>query len=400
MPEGLVIPATGELAGEARVESAPVRVLLVEDDADDYTLTRDMLSESDGKRFHLDWVATYDAALEQIRRQEHDVYLLDYRLGERNGLELLREAVRLGARAPMILITGQDDRTVDMEAMRAGAADYVIKEHLDAPLLERSIRYAIEHKRTEEELERRVQQRTAELARANRILEIEVAERKRAEAQLKASLREKEVLLRELHHRVKNNLQVVCSLLNLQARYVDDRRALEMFKECQGRVRSMALIHQKLCQSENLARIDLGHHIRDLATNLMLAHGIESSQVALEVAVEDAVLSLDTVVPATLLLHELISNVLKHAFPDGRRGLLRIELHPEAPDAGGKRFHMMVSDNGAGLPAELDFRTASSLGLQLICALADQLEGTLAVSRANGTTVTLSFRDVRYKERG
>jgi two-component sensor histidine kinase/CheY-like chemotaxis protein len=393
------MPATGGFA-ETRVENAPVRVLLVEDDADDYTLTRDMLSESDGKRFHLDWVATYDAALEQIRRQEHDVYLLDYRLGERNGLELLREAVRLGARAPMILITGQDDRTVDMEAMRAGAADYVIKEHLDAPLLERSIRYAIEHKRTEEELERRVQQRTAELARANRILEIEVAERKRAEAQLKASLREKEVLLRELHHRVKNNLQVVCSLLNLQSRYVDDRRALEMFKECQGRVRSMALIHQKLCQSDNLARIDLGHHVRDLATNLMRAHGIESSQLALEVAVEDAVLSLDTVVPATLLLHELISNVLKHAFPDGRRGSLRIELRPETPDAAGKRFYMMVRDDGTGLPAELDFRNASSLGLQLICALADQLEGTLTVSGANGTTVTLTFRDVRYKERG
>src|SRR5439155_3050843 len=119
--------------------------------------------------------------------------------------------------------------------------------------LERSIRYAIEHKRTEEQLERRVRDRTAELARANRVLEVEVAERKRAEEQLKASLREKEVLLRELHHRVKNNLQVVCSLLNLQSKYVEDRRALEMFKECQGRIRSMALIHQKLCQSADLA---------------------------------------------------------------------------------------------------------------------------------------------------
>src|SRR5271154_2126410 len=95
----------------------PIRVLLVEDDADDYTLTRDMLNESDAKRFRLDWVSTYDAALDQIRRQQHDVYLLDYRLGERNGLELLREAVQAGARAPMILITGQGDREIDMEAM-------------------------------------------------------------------------------------------------------------------------------------------------------------------------------------------------------------------------------------------------------------------------------------------
>src|SRR5262249_35777178 len=155
-------------------------------------------------------------------------------------------------------------------------------------------------------------------ARANRILEVEIAERKRAEEQLKVSLREKEVLLRELHHRVKNNLQVICSLINLQSKYVDDRRALDMFKECQGRVRSMAMIHQKLCQSADLARIDLGSHIRDLAAGLFSSYGIRPEQVALDVVVEDTVLGLDTVVPCTLIIHELVSNALKHAYPDGR----------------------------------------------------------------------------------
>jgi two-component sensor histidine kinase/FixJ family two-component response regulator len=386
----------------------PVRVLLVEDDADDYTLTRDMLGESGAQRFRLDWVSTYDAALDQIRRQQHDVYLLDYRLGERNGLDLLRAAVLAGAHAPMILITGQGDREIDMEAMRAGAADYVIKEHLDAPLLERSIRYAIEHKRTEEELERRVRDRTAELARANRVLEIEVAERKRAEERLKASLREKEVLLRELHHRVKNNLQVICSLLNLQSKYVDDRRALEMFKECQGRVRSMAMIHQRLCQSADLARIDLGCHIRDLAAGLFRSYGTGPEQVALEVEVENAALGLDTLVPCTLIVHELVSNALKHAFPDGRTGMVAIGLRPlqaeadaeTTPAPQNRSFKLVVRDNGRGLPADVDLRTAPTLGLQLVSALADQLEGVLDVSRDGGTSVALTFRDARCQERG
>ena len=128
-------------------------ILLVDDDEDDYVMTRDLLAEIEGGRFRLDWVATYTAALEMIGRQQHDVYLLDYRLGAHNGLGLLREAVAHGCQAPMILLTGQGDRAVDLEAMKAGAADYLVKGQIDAPLLERAIRYAIERKRTEEALQ-------------------------------------------------------------------------------------------------------------------------------------------------------------------------------------------------------------------------------------------------------
>ncbi|MBY0526828.1 MAG: response regulator [Gemmataceae bacterium] len=379
-----------------------VSVLLVEDDADDYTLTRDYLSEIAGRRFHLDWVATYDAALEAIRRQEHHVYLLDYRLGERNGLELLREAVRLGARKPMILLTGQGDREVDMEAMRTGAADYLIKEQLDPSLLERAIRYAIEHKRTEEalrqmqeELERRVQERTAELGRANQGLQAEVGERKRAEEQIKASLHEKEVLLREIHHRVKNNLQVICSLLTLQSRYIKDPQALEMFKETQGRVKSMAVIHQKLYQAKDLARINFAQHIQDLATSILRTYATGAS-VALKTEVEDVVLGIDTVIPCTLIIHELLTNCLKYAFPDGRRGEIRIALQEEKD----RRYRLTVRDNGIGLPKGLDYRNAPSLGLQLVIALTDQLEGTLQMVQDGGTSVVITFRDIKYKERG
>lgn len=134
------------------MQSRPLRILLVDDDEDDYILARDLLSDIRGREFNLDWVAAYDAALETIESNRHDVYLLDYRLGDRNGLELLREAVVNGCKAPMILLTGQGDHEVDLEAIKAGAADYLMKGQIDGPLLERSIRYAIERKRAEEAL--------------------------------------------------------------------------------------------------------------------------------------------------------------------------------------------------------------------------------------------------------
>jgi PAS domain S-box-containing protein len=154
-----------------------LRILLVEDDEDDYLLTRDLLSEIQGEPFQLDWVRDYDAALEAMGLSRHEVYLLDYRLGPRNGLELLRQALASDCKAPIILLTGQGEREVDIEAMKAGAADYLTKGQIDAALLERSIRYAVERQRDREalrqardDLERRVQERTAELERANAAL--------------------------------------------------------------------------------------------------------------------------------------------------------------------------------------------------------------------------------------
>src|SRR5437763_481272 len=156
----------------------PVRVLLVEDDEDDYLLTRDLLRDIPGGHFTLDRAATYEAGLEAVGRNEHDVCLIDYRLGEHTGLELVREAVRRGCRAPLILQTGVSDPEVDREAMRAGAVDFLVKDRLDPQTLERAIRYAIAQKRAENELlqaraglERRVEERTAELTAANACLE-------------------------------------------------------------------------------------------------------------------------------------------------------------------------------------------------------------------------------------
>ncbi|MFO0845596.1 MAG: PAS domain-containing protein [Gemmataceae bacterium] len=165
----------------------PIRVLLVDDDEDDFALTRYLLADIKGGEYVLDWAPVYEDALAAIARREHDVYLLDYRLGEHSGVELLREAQRRGGRGPFLLLTGQGQRELDLEAMQAGAADYLEKGQLTAALLERSIRYAIERWRHADELERRVAERTAELAEANARLREEAASRERAAAALRLS---------------------------------------------------------------------------------------------------------------------------------------------------------------------------------------------------------------------
>lgn len=148
------------------MQNGSVRVLLVDDDEDDYVVTRDLLADIEGELFELTWHPTYDTGLEAIGRAEHDVYLLDYRLGERTGLELLREAIERGCKAPLILLTGQGDREVDLEAMRTGAADYLVKGRIDSALIERSIRYAIERNQAEREIQLSREETIVRLARA------------------------------------------------------------------------------------------------------------------------------------------------------------------------------------------------------------------------------------------
>jgi DNA-binding NtrC family response regulator len=151
------------------METSPIRVLLVDDDHDDYAIMRDLFIEIEVGKFRLEWVDTYDAAIEKMLRNEHDVYLVDYLLGERNGLELLKEAIKEGCKAPIILLTGKGAREVDMAAMKAGASDYLDKSEIGAPLIERSIRYAIERKRTLEEQIRLISQLQEALAKVKQL---------------------------------------------------------------------------------------------------------------------------------------------------------------------------------------------------------------------------------------
>lgn len=237
------------------------------------------------------------------------------------------------------------------------------------------------------EMAKNLDQRNTQLDAKTMALQAEIAERARVEEKIKASLHEKEVLLREIHHRVKNNLQIISSLLNLQSGYIGDRQALECFKDSQNRVRSMALIHEKLYRSENLAQIDFAEYIRELAGFLFRSHGAEARGIKLNIQADEVFLTIDTAVPCALILNELVSNILKHAFPNGRKGTtwISVEVDPN------HRLTLSVADNGAGFPADLDFRATESLGLQLVNTLVDQLEGAIELIRQPGTTFKIRF---------
>jgi two-component sensor histidine kinase len=248
-------------------------------------------------------------------------------------------------------------------------------------------RAAEELQRLNEMLEDRVQDRTAELARANETLQVEVAERKRAEELIKTSLNEKEVLLKEIHHRVKNNLQVISSLLNLQSGYVEDQGAREIFLDSQNRVRSMALVHEKLYRSQDLARVDLADYIQNLATFLFRSYRTSSGGVTLNIQAEDVSLGIDAAVPCGLILNELISNALKYAFPNGQAGEVSVQLRAD----GDHQVNLIVADNGVGIAPDLDIQTTTSLGLQLVNTLTSQLDGTLQINSHEGTEFKIIF---------
>jgi PAS domain S-box-containing protein len=220
----------------------------------------------------------------------------------------------------------------------------------------------------------------------------DITKRKQAEEQVQASLREKEVLLKEIHHRVKNNLQIVSSLLNLQSQTVKDRSSLEVLRESQNRIRSMALIHEKLYRSKDLARVDFSEYVHDLSTFLFRSYQADSSAVSLRVnAARDVQLGIDTAIPCGLIVNELVSNALKHAFPGGRAGEVWVEL----ARTGGNMLTLVVRDNGVGFPASEDYRHTQSLGLQLVNTLVDQLEGSLELDPGGGTTFKIMFAGPR-----
>lgn len=215
----------------------------------------------------------------------------------------------------------------------------------------------------------------------------DVTQRMLAEEKIRTSLREKEALLKEIHHRVKNNLQVVSSLLGLQSRTVSDEQMRKKFQESQNRIHSMALLHESLYQSENLSQIDFPDYIRQLAAHLFHSYGVAPERIHLRTDLDKLFLHLDAAVPCGLIINELISNSLKYAFPGGRTGEVRIELH----EHGEGMARLVVADNGVGLRSDVDWTTARSLGLRLVRSLAEQLGAKIEVSAVSGTEVRLTF---------
>lgn len=221
----------------------------------------------------------------------------------------------------------------------------------------------------------------------------DISKRKFEEIKSQASLREKEMLLKEIHHRVKNNLQVISSMLSMQARNVGDETVLSVLRESQNRVRAMAAVHSMLYKSNNFAEINFGVYIQDMAKQLFSSYNINPEVISLSISVENVLLSIETAIPCGLIINELISNALKHAFPDNKTGEIKIEL-----SQGNSEIRIIFEDNGVGFPENVDFKKADTLGLDLINLLVEQLEGTIELHRNGGTRYMIMLKREESQE--
>ncbi|MDD1774402.1 MAG: PAS domain S-box protein, partial [Methanobacterium sp.] len=221
----------------------------------------------------------------------------------------------------------------------------------------------------------------------------DITKRIEAEERTKSSLEEKELLLKEIHHRVKNNLQIISSLLDLQEDYVkEDPTAVNVLKESQNRVLSMAMIHEMLYQSKDLNSINLSDYIRNLISNLFDSYGKKAMNLVTNL--DKICLNIETAVPLGLIISELVSNSLKYAYKDDEEGIIRVELHPQE-----EKYKLIIEDYGKGIPSNIDFDHNSTLGLRLVKSLVNQLDGTIDLNRAKGSDYTIIFQELDYVKR-
>ncbi len=225
---------------------------------------------------------------------------------------------------------------------------------------------------------------------------MDITERKKSERQMRDSLKEKEVLLQEIHHRVKNNLQVIISLLNLQSRYVKDPNIIQMFQECQNRVNSIAIIHEKIYHSKDLSRIKLKEYIEDLANDLFMSYNINTGKVSLKLDIDDIALGIDTSIPCGLIINELIANSLKYAFSENKPSEVKIEIHRMSSG----EIELTFSDNGIGLSDTTDFKNSPGFGFRMIMDLVEfKLMGEIKKIQGKGTKFQIRFKEIVYKKR-
>jgi PAS domain S-box-containing protein len=246
-----------------------------------------------------------------------------------------------------------------------------------------------ERRQTQQVIERNAER----IARLYAEAQQEIIARRQVEERLRLSLQEKEVLLKEIHHRVKNNLQAVSNLIYLQANYSQDHRLRQMFTETQNRIKSIALIHERLYQTHNFTQIDFVDYIQGLVKHLISSYVVDPDTVKVQVAGKNVQLDVETAVPLGIIINELVSNSLEHAFPAGaaRAGSQTNEITVELQEDLNHQLHLTVRDNGVGLPETIDPATSPSLGLQLVKMLTDHMRGSLELDRGKGTTFRIEF---------
>ncbi len=222
----------------------------------------------------------------------------------------------------------------------------------------------------------------------------DITARKTATDQLIKSVEEKDVLLKEIHHRVKNNIQIISSLLNIQKQHVDSDEFVNILTESQNRIKSMAMVHEKLYHSGDLTRINFADYIETLVSDLYNSYSISTRQVTPVINVENVRFNIETAVPCGLIISELVSNSLKHAFPEGKKGILSVSLKARE-----EWDELVISDDGVGFPEEFDIKNSKTLGLKLANTLVKQLDGKITLNQSNGTQFKITFKELNYKTR-
>ena len=348
------------MSPEPRIE--PLRILLVEDNPGDVRLLREMFSTERPGSYEITHLPRLGLALNHLAKGGVDIILLDLGLPDGEGMDTVRRVRALAPQVPLIVLTGRDDDASVAEAMMEGAQDYLVKGQIETRALPRALRHAIERFRL--------------LARAA-LTNIELQRR----------VQEKDLMLSEIHHRVKNSLQVVSSLLHLEAARITDPTVAEMLQVTQNRVRSMALIHQTLYQSKDFAHVDFHAFLQSFIPTLIQSYSIHPEEISLAFHVAEVRLPIDAAIPCGLIVNELISNALKHAFPDGRRGKITIEFKQQS----GKDAILSVEDDGVGVPESFSFDDSGTLGMQLVYMLTGQLGGEVTVERSPLTRFVVRF---------
>jgi two-component sensor histidine kinase len=223
----------------------------------------------------------------------------------------------------------------------------------------------------------------------------DITERKIMEEQLEQALDDKDILMKEIHHRVKNNLMIMASLLNMQSRYIEDEVARDIFKDSQSRAKTMALIHEKLYQSKELKKLDVQDYMESLARDIYHAYIKDPQRIQLKLKVEKHMLDINTIIPLGLILNEILTNTFKYAFPGDSEGIVHIKFSKNED----KEFLLEVADNGVGLPPDFTLKKTGSLGMRLINSLTEQIKGEIDINSEQGTQIRIKFQDLKYPQK-
>lgn len=366
------------------------------------------------KGFETECAGTGAEAKEKIAGKFFNLALLDIKLPDMEGVELIPQLKETHPDTVIIMVTAHASLETAVRAINEGASSYITKpldmddvlstirevlekQHLvmeNRRLLKELQHELSERRRTQEELKRHrdhleemVRERTARLAESNFELQREIVERKKAERQTRASLKEKELLLKEIHQRVNDNMQIISSMLMLEERHIKDESDLSIFRETWNRINIMSMIYEKMYQSENLAEIDFSKYAKSLVSELFSTYDVDPNTITVKQNIRNVYLDISTAIPCGLIINELVSNSLKYGFPRGEKGEITIDFI-----SADYEYTLMVGDNGKGIPKYLDFRKVESIGLQLVRLLCKKLKGSIDLDRGSGTLFKILFR--------